>query len=125
VTFWTILVVLCLLAIVFAVWPLWEKSRRLTPIVASVIVLTVALSAGLYDHIGSPGLSSAQSEVSSHTGSGVESLQGMDEAIGSLEARLANNPDDIEGWKMLARTHMAMRNYAAAGRPCTGNIVTR
>jgi cytochrome c-type biogenesis protein CcmH len=107
VTFWIILVVLCLVAIVFAVWPLWRKSHRLTPLVASIIVLTVALSAGLYDRIGSPGVQSGQ-------GSGAEDLPGMEEVIGSLEARLAANPDDVEGWKMLARTHMAMRNYAAA-----------
>jgi cytochrome c-type biogenesis protein CcmH len=38
----------------------------------------------------------------------------MEDVIGSLESRLAGNPDDIEGWKMLARTQMTMRNYAAA-----------
>jgi len=107
VTFWTILVVLSLLAIVFAVWPLWQKSHRLTPLLATIIVFTVALSVGLYDYIGSPGVSSGQ-------GGGADDLPGMEEVIGSLESRLAGNPDDIEGWKMLARTQMTMRNYAAA-----------
>ena len=51
-TFWIILVVLCLLAILFSVWPLWKASHKLSPLVASVIVLTVALSAGMYDSIG-------------------------------------------------------------------------
>jgi len=107
VTFWTILVVLSLLAIVFAVWPLWQKSHRLTPLLATIIVFTVALSVGLYDYIGSPGVSSGQ-------GGGADDLPGMEEVIGSLESRLAGNPEDIEGWKMLARTQMTMRNYAAA-----------
>jgi cytochrome c-type biogenesis protein CcmH len=111
VTFWTILVVLCLLAIVFAVWPLWSKSHRLTPLVATVIVLTVALSAGLYDHIGSPGLLSARGQADR---AAEDTLMGMDEAIGALQTRLANNPEDVEGWKMLARTQMTMRNYAGA-----------
>ena len=110
-TFWTILVALCLLAIVFAVWPLWRKSHRLTPLVATVIVLTVALSAGLYDHIGSPGLLSAGGQVDR---AAEDTLMGMDEAIGALQTRLANNPEDVEGWKMLARTQMTMRNYAGA-----------
>jgi cytochrome c-type biogenesis protein CcmH len=113
VTFWTILIVLCLLAILFAVGPLWQKSHRLTPLVASVIVFTVALSAGLYDHIGSPALSAGASGPSGQSG-GSDELMGMDEAIGALEARLANDPEDIEGWKMLARTQMTMRNYAGA-----------
>ena len=106
-TFWIILVVLSLLAIVFAVWPLWQKSHRLTPLLATIIVFTVALSVGLYDYIGSPGVSSGQ-------GGGGDDLPGMEEVIGSLESRLAGNPDDIEGWKMLARTQMTMRNYVAA-----------
>jgi len=107
VTFWTILVVLCLLAIVFAVWPLWRKSHRLTPLLATIIVFTVALSVGLYDYIGSPGVSSGQ-------GGGTDDPAGMGEVIGSLESRLASNPDDIEGWKMLARSQMMLRNYPAA-----------
>lgn len=106
-TFWTILVLLCLLAIVFAVWPLWRVSHRLTPLLATVIVITVALSVGLYDSIGSPGVSSGQ-------GGGTEDLPGMEQVIGTLETRLAGNPDDVEGWKMLGRTHMSMRNYAGA-----------
>ena len=106
-TFWTILVVLCLLAIVFAIWPLWRESRRLTPLVATLIVFTVALSVGLYDHIGSPGISpgnAAPDEVN----------RSMDDVLASLEARLANNPDDIEGWRMLARSHMSLQNPAGA-----------
>jgi len=110
VTFWIILIVLCLLAVVFAVWPLWHKSHRLTPLVAAVIVFTVALSVGLYDRIGSPGLSSGQSSQVAQA----DNLMGMDEAIVALEKRLANDPGDVEGWKMLARTQMTMRNYAAA-----------
>ena len=109
-TFWTILVVLCLLAIVFAVLPLWQKSHRLTPLVAGIIVFTVALSAGLYDKIGSPGVSSG----SSGQGSMDDAVMGMEEAIDALETRLANDPGDVEGWKMLARTQMTMRNYGGA-----------
>jgi cytochrome c-type biogenesis protein CcmH len=106
--FWTILVVLCLLAILFAAWPLWRESHRLTPLVASVIVFTVALSAVMYDQIGSPGVPSGRS------GAGENSLPGMSDAVASLEARLASNPDDAAGWSMLGRTQMTMGNFAAA-----------
>lgn len=104
--FWLILVVLCLIAVVFAVWPLWRDSRRLTPAVATVIVLTVALSVSLYDRIGSPGVPSGRD-------TGNES-HGMATAIASLQQRLDRNPDDVAGWKMLGRSHAAMQNFGAA-----------
>lgn len=112
--FWILLVILCLLAIVFAVWPLWRNSRRLTPVVASVIVFTVALSAGLYDTIGSPGVPSGRSQGAQQGMGHSGDLPGMEEAVASLKQRLANNPEDVEGWKMLSRTQSAMRDFAGA-----------
>ena len=109
--FWWILIVLCLLAVVFAVWPLWRESHRLTPLMATVIVLSVALSAGQYDHLGRPGVPSGRSGAG---GSANEELPGMQEAVVSLEARLAADPDDIPGWKMLGRTQLTLGNYAGA-----------
>jgi cytochrome c-type biogenesis protein CcmH len=110
VSFWIIAILLCLAAIGFAIWPLWRNTQRLTPLVASVIVFTVALSAALYDRVGSPGVPSGRSGAMA----GNEDLPGMNEAIASLEERLAKNPDDIPGWKMLGRTHMTMNNFDGA-----------
>jgi cytochrome c-type biogenesis protein CcmH len=112
--FWILLVILCLLAIVFAVWPLWRESGRLTPVVASVIVLTVAVSAGLYDTIGSPGVPSGRSQGGQQGMGHSADLPGMEEAVASLKERLAGNPDDVEGWKMLGRTQSAMNDFAGA-----------
>ena len=111
--FWIVLVILCLLAIVFAVWPLWRESHRLTPVVATVIVFTVAFSAALYDRIGSPGVPSGRSEGAQAMGHSGD-LPGMEEAVTSLKQRLANNPEDVEGWKMLGRTQSAMQDFAGA-----------
>lgn len=113
-TFWTILVLLCLLAIVFAAWPLYRESHRLTPTVASVIVFVVAMSAIMYDQIGSPNAQSGRNGAASGAASGGEELPGMDEAVASLRKRLESNPDDVDGWKMLGRTQMAMQDFAGA-----------
>jgi cytochrome c-type biogenesis protein CcmH len=94
VTFWLILVVLCLAAI-----------RRLSPLIATVIVFTVGVSAALYNQIGSPGLPSGRAS---------DSLPGMEDAIASLEARLAANPGDAEGWSLLGRTYMSLGNFDGA-----------
>lgn len=109
-TFWISLVLLCLLAIGFAAWPLWRKSHRLTPLVATVIVLTVAVSALLYIHVGSPGVPSGRSTAMA----GGDQVPGMEEAVASLEKRLERDPDDLNGWKMLGRTHQAMQNFSGA-----------
>ena len=110
-TFWIIVILLCLAATGFAVWPLWRKSHRLTPLVASVIVFTVAVSAALYNHVGSPGVPSGRAGA---VAAGGDELPGMDEALANLEQRLADNPDDINGWKMLGRSHLTMRNFDGA-----------
>ena len=108
-TFWLILVVLCLAAVAFVVRPLWRESHRLTPLVATLIVFVVGSSSLLYDRVGSPGIPSGRSGMANG-----DALPGMDEAIASLEARLGKNPDDLNGWKMLARTQMTMRDYRGA-----------
>ena len=106
-TLWIVLIILCLLAILFSVWPLWKASHKLSPLVALVIVFTVALAAGMYDNIGSPNAPSGRSGSDTNAAA-------MDEVIGSLKARLAETPDDIGGWKMLGRSQAALNNFAGA-----------
>ena len=102
-TFWIIAALLCVIALGFGAWPLYSTSRRLTPLLAIVIVSTVALSVGLYSRIGSPDVASA--------GAAPDTLPDMNTAIASLEQRLAKNPDDLNGWKMLARSYMTMQRF--------------
>ncbi|UCC14899.1 MAG: tetratricopeptide repeat protein [Gammaproteobacteria bacterium] len=40
----------------------------------------------------------------------------MEDAIASLEQRLAQQPDDIQGWQMLGRSYMNLRRFADAAR---------
>jgi cytochrome c-type biogenesis protein CcmH len=77
--------------------------------VATIIVFTVALSAGLYDRIGRPDVPSGRG-----AGGDDDGLPGMEQAIASLEARLANNPEDVESWKMMGRTQLSLGNFSGA-----------
>jgi len=99
--FWLTIVILCLLAVLFAIWPVFKRTRRLTPLLAGIAVFTVALSAGLYNHVGEPNLPSGRG--------GGDELPDMDIVMKSLEARLQDDPDDVNGWKMLGRSYMTMR----------------
>ncbi|NNF40655.1 MAG: hypothetical protein HKN64_04700 [Woeseiaceae bacterium] len=105
-TFWIIAVALCLVALLFIGWPLYRQSRRLTPLLATVMVAIVAVAAGLYNHVGSPNLQSGSSQA--------EDLPDMASAMAALQDRLAQNPDDLNGWNMLARSHMSLQQFDQA-----------
>lgn len=105
-TFWIIAALLCLVALGFGIWPLYRESRRLTPVLAIVIVSTVAVSVGLYSRIGSPNVASA--------GAQSDTLPDMESAIASLQQRLQDNPDDANGWSMLARSYMTLQHFGDA-----------
>ncbi|MGB5511177.1 MAG: hypothetical protein WBM87_05660 [Woeseiaceae bacterium] len=104
--FWVIISALCLLAVLFATWPIFKRAGRLTPMLAGVAVFTVALSAGLYNHVGEPNLPSGRG--------GGDDLPDMNVVMQALEARLQKDPDDINGWKMLGRSYMTMREHGKA-----------
>lgn len=105
-TFWIIIGLLCLLAVLFGIWPVWKSQRRMTPMLAGIVVFTVALSAGLYNHLGDPNLPSGRA--------GGNTLPDLDAVMDSLRERLAENPEDINGWKMLARSSMTMQQFDTA-----------
>jgi cytochrome c-type biogenesis protein CcmH len=43
-----------------------------------------------------------------------QSDQGIDSLLQDLEDKLANNPDDAEGWALLGRSYMSMQQFAQA-----------
>ena len=104
-TLWILLAVMSLVAVGFAVWPLYRHQRRLSPLIGAAVILVVALSSGLYYNQGSPDLPSG--------GAGA-AAPGMDDAINALAERLAADPNNPEGWQMLGRSYMSLGNYSGA-----------
>ncbi len=84
----------------FVCWPLYRHQRRLTAGLALAAVFVLALSGVLYTQIGSPGVPS-----------GPGARPDIDEMVGALAARLERNPEDVEGWKMLARSYLQLERY--------------
>jgi len=101
---WIALGVMCFAAVVFAIWPfLRDQSKHVTLMLVATLFV-VGASAGLYSSIGSPDI---------EDGSGAEAGE-MSAVVESLAARLDNNPNDTEGWRMLGRSYMALGDYGRA-----------
>ncbi len=100
---WLILSLMLLVAATVVVWPLFRHQKKLSLQSTTAILFVVALSAGLYASIGTPGGQSAGSEMAS-----------VEEMVAGLDQRLRENPDDLAGWKMLGRSYFQLGNYDKA-----------
>ena len=72
----------------------------------------------IYFSIGSPDLidGAKSPQVAAH-GTGSEgAMPSLQEMLGALKARLAEEPNDSEGWFLLGRTYMAVDDYANAAK---------
>ena len=102
-TLWALFVLMSLVAIGFAIWPLVKDLPRQTLLTGACIVLISASAAALYNSVGSPDVESGASQAPD-----------VAKMVASLAERLQRQPDDVEGWKMLGRSYMTLENYAGA-----------
>ncbi len=86
----------------WVLWPLWRG--RPWPWAAGVLALGVAVLA-LYRVVGTPDALQATA---------LATPQSLDQAVEQLEAELQRNPDQPEGWALLARSQAALGDAAAA-----------
>jgi cytochrome c-type biogenesis protein CcmH len=105
---WLMLGVMSFVGVVFTVWPFLRDNSRNFGVVAAAVVFVVASSAGLYAKIGSPGL---ENERLTHGGGPGADM--LDVVVG-LAQRLEDNPDDVNGWRMLGRSYMSLNDYPKA-----------
>lgn len=119
-------VVMALVAIFLVVWPLVRPLQagapdepvtpRAAPLAFALSVALVLASVALYAKIHSfpwddPRL--AQSVPAGHGSAGGDAGT-MEQATAALEARLAQEPNDQPGWRMLGRTYLVSGDYAKA-----------
>jgi len=101
--FWILLAIMSFGAIAFAIWPLCKDLPRQGLLAAVCIVFITGSAAGIYYKVGSPNAESGASQAPD-----------MDQMVASLAARLQQQPEDINGWKMLGRSYMTLGNYGGA-----------
>lgn len=93
-----------LAAVLVIALPLYREEKRLSGNSALAIAVVLLISVSVYRTIGTPGAETPPPGA----------LPGVEEMIGSLAQRLQENPDDVPGWKLLARSHLQTRNFPAA-----------
>lgn len=104
---WGLFAAMSLVAIAFAVWPLYRRRKTVSPLIVGIIVGVVALSSGLYYLQG-------RSDVPSGAGVPAETQHINEDAVAALANRLQSNPDDADGWVMLGRSYSSLGNYSGA-----------
>ena len=80
------------------------KERRISAIAIALFV--PALAAGLYMTLSKWNWKAAEASVAQE--------QQMDELLDKLKAKLAENPNDVNGWLLLGRSYSSLQKYALA-----------
>lgn len=92
-----------------------QGSRGIVLVIIVLFFLTVVPV--IYYQIGDP-VAANQASMQTSTNREIRTVAGHNESYevmaGRLETRLANRPDDADGWYLLGRTYMVMENYPRA-----------
>jgi cytochrome c-type biogenesis protein CcmH len=88
-------------------------AKSTVALVALAFVLPLA-AAGLYSHISNFPWNDPMAAASAPAGHGEAGAGSMNEVVQQLQARLASNPSDLEGWQMLGRTYLVTGEAAKA-----------
>jgi cytochrome c-type biogenesis protein CcmH len=119
--------VMALVAIFLVAWPLVRplpaasgdepSAPKAAPLAFALTVALILGSAGLYATINNFPWTNPQVAEAVPPGHGTAGDAGsMEQVTAQLEARLAQNPADAEGWRMLGRTYLVTGNAAKAAQ---------
>jgi cytochrome c-type biogenesis protein CcmH len=94
-----------------------QLNSRTLPWVAVGVAAVVALAAtGLYSRLGRPDLVSPHQATPGGTDVAQHPIADVASMIGQLEAKLAQQPNDAEGWRMLGWSYLAVGRAADSVR---------
>ncbi|MBN1238465.1 MAG: hypothetical protein JXB36_08175, partial [Gammaproteobacteria bacterium] len=103
--FWIGVAALCVVALAFLLWPLWRQRRstgQWSWSALAAVALTVPVAVGLY------------LSVSTWQPEALERSSSRAALIAQAAEKLRQQPDDVEGWRLLGRSYVAIGEYGAA-----------
>lgn len=100
---WLIFFLMILIAGAFIVFPGIKSKSKISPHIFLSLALIFIVSSLTYYYIGNPSDNNEQSSSPS-----------IEIIIESLEDRLIENPQDLEGWKILANTYSLQKQFLNA-----------
>ncbi|WP_250436893.1 hypothetical protein [Caballeronia sp. ATUFL_F2_KS9A] len=111
--FWLIVAAMLFAALACVVPPLLRarvaNQRTTHAALAGLLIALVPASAlTLYMRVGDPAALAIQAAAGSSASEHADTPRSMEAAVSLLAARLRRNPDDAQGWTMLARSYMVL-----------------
>lgn len=97
-----------------AATPVKTASARWPGIAAALAVPILAV--GLYWKLGNPDAINAPRQVANTEADMEAQLRQIEGMVGTLEQRLQQQPDDVRGWVMLARSYSVLQRFPDAAR---------
>lgn len=97
---WLLFGAMLLAAALVVTWPMYRAEKRVTAGLIASVVVVLGVSAVVYSSIGTP--------------VPPEPVATVEEMVAALDQRLQENPEDVDGWKMLGRSYMQLQNYPKA-----------
>jgi len=114
--FWTIAAAALIAGLLISLFPLLRGKTLLQPLALALVFALPASGLWLYKTIGAPagiavvGTPQAVAGADPHNVGGGE----IESMVAGLRERLAQNPADLDGWMLLARTLRTTQQHAAA-----------
>ena len=121
--FWIIAIVMLAVPAAVISWPFFAGSAKERFIGMTILLLIPLAGLIMYQNIGTPEAINmpttaprqAEQSQQAHSSQQVD----MEEMVARLQQRMAENPDDPEGWLVLGRSLKTMQRYAEAAAALT------
>jgi len=116
--FWTIAAAVLFAAALITLLPLLRAKSLWKPLALAMVFLLPAAGLWMYQEIGTPDAIGLQPPPPQRAANTSEThspeSQEMDSMIAGLRGRLSENPEDLDGWMLLARTLRTTQRYQEA-----------